>query len=326
MAIVLGPNRYGKAETRLVRVVRDGGAPRADATSTSASRSPATSPPTHLTGDNADVLPTDTQKNTVYAFAKRARRRRDRGVRAAAGPALRRLAAGDPTGPGRRSRSTPGSGSGRTRSPATAARSAPRGRHHDADGAAPWVVSGLDGPGAAQLDRLGVPRLRRATSTRPCRRPPTGSWPPRSTARWRHADGRRSTATRRTTTSRGRAGRGVRRRRYSLLAAADPVRDGRARCSTDRPEVAEVRLALPNKHHFLVDLSPFGLDNPGEVFFAADRPYGLIEGTVLRDDAPRRRLRLGVAHGLPATATWAEALAAKADAPGRGADRRAAPT
>jgi urate oxidase len=33
-----------------------------------------------------------------------------------------------------------------------------------------------------------------------------------------------------------------------------------------------------------VDLSPFGLDNPNEVFFAADRPYGLIEATVQRDD------------------------------------------
>jgi urate oxidase len=53
-----------------------------------------------------------------------------------------------------------------------------------------------------------------------------------------------------------------------------------------RPEVCEVRLALPNKHHFLVDLAPFGLDNPGKVFYAADRPYGLIEGTVSRADAP----------------------------------------
>jgi urate oxidase len=53
-----------------------------------------------------------------------------------------------------------------------------------------------------------------------------------------------------------------------------------------RPEVCEVRLALPNKHHFPVDLTPFGLDNPGEVFYAADRPYGLIEGTVSRADAP----------------------------------------
>jgi urate oxidase len=53
-----------------------------------------------------------------------------------------------------------------------------------------------------------------------------------------------------------------------------------------KPEVCEVRLALPNKHHFLVDLAPFGLDNPGEVFYAADRPYGLIEGTVSRAGGP----------------------------------------
>jgi urate oxidase len=52
------------------------------------------------------------------------------------------------------------------------------------------------------------------------------------------------------------------------------------------PRVVEVRLSLPNKHHLLVDLAPFGLDNPGEVFVATDRPYGLIEGTVCRDGAP----------------------------------------
>jgi urate oxidase len=52
------------------------------------------------------------------------------------------------------------------------------------------------------------------------------------------------------------------------------------------PEIAEIRLSLPNKHHFEVDMSPFGLENKGEVFYAADRPYGLIEGTVTRDDAP----------------------------------------
>jgi urate oxidase len=49
--------------------------------------------------------------------------------------------------------------------------------------------------------------------------------------------------------------------------------------------VGEVRLSLPNRHHFLVDLEPFGLDNPGEVFHVDDRPYGLIEGTVLADGA-----------------------------------------
>jgi len=49
------------------------------------------------------------------------------------------------------------------------------------------------------------------------------------------------------------------------------------------PTVNEVRLNLPNKHHFLVDLEPFGLKNDNEVYFAAARMYGLIEGTVHRD-------------------------------------------
>ncbi len=52
-----------------------------------------------------------------------------------------------------------------------------------------------------------------------------------------------------------------------------------------REEVAEIRLSAPNRHHFLADLAPFGLDNPGEVFHAADRPYGLIQCAVQRDDA-----------------------------------------
>jgi urate oxidase len=53
------------------------------------------------------------------------------------------------------------------------------------------------------------------------------------------------------------------------------------------PSACEVRLALPNKHHYLVDLAPFGLANEREVYLAGDRPYGLIEGAVLADDAPR---------------------------------------
>ena len=52
-----------------------------------------------------------------------------------------------------------------------------------------------------------------------------------------------------------------------------------------RDDVAEIRLSAPNRHHFLANLAPFGLDNPGEVFHAADRPYGLIQATVQRDDA-----------------------------------------
>ena len=52
------------------------------------------------------------------------------------------------------------------------------------------------------------------------------------------------------------------------------------------PEIAEIRFSMPNKHHFLVDLSPWGLENPNEVWYAADRPYGLIEASVVRDDLP----------------------------------------
>lgn len=51
------------------------------------------------------------------------------------------------------------------------------------------------------------------------------------------------------------------------------------------PEIDEFKFSMPNKHHFVVDLSPFGQDNPNEVFYAADRPYGLIEATVSREDA-----------------------------------------
>jgi urate oxidase len=43
-----------------------------------------------------------------------------------------------------------------------------------------------------------------------------------------------------------------------------------------------VRMVLPNLHHWRVDLSPFGLDNPGEVFVSTTEPHGLIDATVRR--------------------------------------------
>jgi urate oxidase len=49
-------------------------------------------------------------------------------------------------------------------------------------------------------------------------------------------------------------------------------------------EVAEVRMALPNLHHWLVDLSPFGLENDNEIFIATTEPHGLIEATVRRGE------------------------------------------
>ena len=53
-----------------------------------------------------------------------------------------------------------------------------------------------------------------------------------------------------------------------------------------RPEIVEVRMSMPNRHHFVVDLEPFGLENDNEIFRVEDRPYGLIEASVLQADAP----------------------------------------
>jgi urate oxidase len=47
-------------------------------------------------------------------------------------------------------------------------------------------------------------------------------------------------------------------------------------------DVVDITLTLPNRHHLLVDLTPFGLDNPNEVFVATDQPFGLIEATISR--------------------------------------------
>jgi urate oxidase len=48
------------------------------------------------------------------------------------------------------------------------------------------------------------------------------------------------------------------------------------------PEIAWIRMACPNKHYLLADLTPFGLDNANQVFVATDEPHGQIECTVGR--------------------------------------------
>jgi urate oxidase len=47
-------------------------------------------------------------------------------------------------------------------------------------------------------------------------------------------------------------------------------------------DATEITLTLPNRHHLLVDLKPFGLDNANEIFVATDQPFGLIEATIRR--------------------------------------------
>jgi urate oxidase len=48
------------------------------------------------------------------------------------------------------------------------------------------------------------------------------------------------------------------------------------------PEIARITLRMPNLHHLLADLSPFGLDNPNHIFVPIDEPHGYIEATVER--------------------------------------------
>ena len=48
------------------------------------------------------------------------------------------------------------------------------------------------------------------------------------------------------------------------------------------PELLEIDLTMPNRHHLLVDLTPFGLENRQEIFLATSEPHGLIRGTVAR--------------------------------------------
>lgn len=299
MPVVLGPNRYGKAETRLVRVVRDGGVHHVkDVTVGSALSGDMEA--VHLTGDNAAVLPTDTQKNTVYAFARK------HGVAEIEDFAIllaRHYVESQPTVhharveieehfwdripvsedvAGERGRHSFVRSGRETRTCAV---------HHDRDGTT-TVISGLkdlvvlnstdsEFSGFVEDEYTTLPPTKdRVLATA-------------VSARWRHLPGAEASGA--TGTAYGESYDEVRRHllgafaeTYSLSLQQTLYAMGE-RVLNAREEICEVRLAMPNKHHFLVDLTPFGLDNPNEVFYAADRPYGLIEGSVLRDDAPDAR-------------------------------------
>lgn len=48
-------------------------------------------------------------------------------------------------------------------------------------------------------------------------------------------------------------------------------------------DLVDITLSMPNRHHLLVDLGPFGLENPNEIFVATEQPFGLIEATIVRN-------------------------------------------
>jgi urate oxidase len=83
---------------------------------------------------------------------------------------------------------------------------------------------------------------------------------------------------------------GVRRRiletftnHYSPSAQNTLYRMGKA-VLAEFDEVQKIHFSLPNMHHLPFDLSPFGMENEGEIFHATSEPFGLIEGTVERTE------------------------------------------
>jgi urate oxidase len=276
MTIVLGDNQYGKAETRLVRVERH--ADHHSIVDLNVSTALAGDlAATHLTGDNSGVLPTDTQKNTVYAFARDGVGEiEDFALRLAkhfveTTPTIHRARVRiEQYGWDRLAHHSFVRGAGTRTTTATY------------DGTRHWVVSGV-----ADLVVLnttgsefqGFHKDRYTTLPEATDRILATA----VTARWRHAEAGGDWAESYTEAKRHLLEAFADTHSLSLQQTLHAMGE---RVLANRAELAEVRLTLPNKHHFLVDLQPFGLDNPGEVFFAADRPYGLIEGTVLRDDAP----------------------------------------
>lgn len=49
-------------------------------------------------------------------------------------------------------------------------------------------------------------------------------------------------------------------------------------------EISRISLAMPNKHYLLINLSPFGRENKNEVFTPTEEPHGQIEAVVVRDE------------------------------------------
>jgi urate oxidase len=281
VAIVLGPNRYGKAETRLVQVTRDGDTHGlTEFTVGTALSGDLTA--THLTGDNAGVLPTDTMKNTVYAFAKQ----HGAGQPEAFALLLARHFVG----------TQPQVVRARVTIEATGwERLGPHSFRRKGDftrlcavtveESFTQVVSGLKDLvvlNSTASEFHGFRRDRYTTLAETTDR----ILATEVDARWRHLSDTTDWAESFEKAKDAMVNAFV--NTYSLSLQQTLFSMG-SRVLESRPEIAEIRLALPNRHHYLADLSPFDLANPGEVFIAGDRPYGLIEGTVTRDDAPPAR-------------------------------------
>ncbi len=282
--IVLGDNQYGKAETHVVRVTRSGAQDDIKDLTVSVALA-GDFAATHLTGDNRRVLPTDTQKNTVFAFARDGIGEiEDFGLRLARhfvseSDAVERARVAIEEHPWARidGHAFVRAGSEKRLATVTCAK----------DGA--WVVGGLTDLvvlKSSGSEFWGYPRDRYTTLPETKDRILATA----VTARWRYSA---------TEHDWGASFNEARRllleafaHKHSLSLQQTLYVMGEAVLKAN-PEIVEIRMSMPNKHHFVVDLSPFGLPNENQVFYAADRPYGLIEGTVMRENAPAAELAWG---------------------------------
>ena len=282
MGIVLGRNQYGKAECRVVRVVRD--QPRHELRDVNVSTCLwGDFDAAHIAGDQSRVLPTDTQKNTCYAYAK------EPGIDQIEDYAVAL---------GRHFVDEVESVAGARVEVEEYAwdRVVVGGREHDFSwtrrgdavrtavvtviGDAVWVVSGLHDLvllKSTGSEFHGFLKDEYTTLAETTDRILATSL----VARWRYSGSE---------VDWDKAYDSIRAlllQRFAeihSLALQQTLNGMGTSVLEEHDDVAEIKFSAPNKHHFLSDLSPFGLDNPGEVFFAADRPYGLIEATVTRED------------------------------------------
>ena len=271
---MLGRNRYGKSGIRLVRLVRH--ADRHDFKDVTVAVSfEGDFEAAHVLGDNAAVLPTDTMKNTVYAFARKLPLEeiepfglalaehflKENAVVARVTIELserswKRLSEHAFELPGQERRLAKVAG-GRDGFSVTA-------------GLADLMIAKTSRSGFAGFKRDPFTTLRE-TEDRILATALSAEWSYRKQdLPWGLL--RRGV---RQTLLEGFATHNSRSVQHTLYAMGEAVVES-------HEAVNEIRLTMPNKHHLLADLSPFGLENSNEVFVPTEEPYGLIEATIRR--------------------------------------------
>ncbi|MER6287881.1 factor-independent urate hydroxylase [Streptomyces sviceus] len=287
---ILGQNQYGKSENRVVRITRDGATHHIKDLNVSVALS-GDMEEVHYSGSNANVLPTDTTKNTVYAFAK------EHGIESAEqfGIHLARhfVSSQEPIRTARirveeyswERIETPGEDGHSFVRQGQETRLA----QITYDGSSWEVVSGLKDltvMNSTNSEFWGYVKDKYTTLPEAYDR----ILATEVSSRWRFNwtdDAQEAPDWEESYAQVKKHMLGAFADTYSLSLQQTLYAMG-TRIIENRAEIDEVRFSLPNKHHFLVDLEPFGLKNDNEVYFAADRPYGLIEATVLRDGVEPR--------------------------------------